>query len=44
MDGFEHWYINTNGTFVGPYDDYEKAYMAAMINFGESKWIITKVE
>jgi len=40
----EHWYISTTGIFVGPYDSYEKAHLAATINFGYALWTITKVE
>ena len=36
------YYVTTDGGFrIGPFDDYAKAYEAAIINFGMEGWEIS---
>ena len=39
MDNY--WVITSTEVALGPYEDYESAYIAATINFGMNGWTIT---
>lgn len=37
-----NWFVTTTGGYrIGPYDDYELAYEAALINSGFEGWTIS---